>query len=165
MAIMSFIIVISAFAISPPLGFLVLAIVVVRRIVSLDTNSNSSSGNYFDNNRAKYIGSSSESSTHNQTPGSEVSSIDDIHNIYELAARGSKILEEQLKRIGASGKGLHELTDSVEVVLNQPLVNKLRYIASIRNKVIHEHDFQLSDTEINTFKTNVKDAYALLVIK
>lgn len=60
-------------------------------------------------------------------------------NHVELAVRGSQRIEVVLKEhFGAIGKGLHELLTSVEMVLPGETVKRARYIASVRNKVVHE---------------------------
>jgi len=42
---------------------------------------------------------------------------------------------------GASGKGLHEKITSVGNQLTPSMVKSMRYLATIRNKLVHEHDF------------------------
>lgn len=42
----------------------------------------------------------------------------------------------------ATGKGLHEKATSVEEKLTPELMKKIRYIATIRNKLVHEDDFK-----------------------
>lgn len=62
-------------------------------------------------------------------------------NHYELAIANCKKLEKMLEEgLGASGKGLHEKVSSVQDRLPAALVKRLRYIASVRNKLIHESD-------------------------
>jgi hypothetical protein len=74
-------------------------------------------------------------------------------NDYELVIKASKALEAQLQReFHSQGKGLHEHINSIAAQQHQQqpqgggglpetLVRKLRYIATIRNKLIHEADF------------------------
>lgn len=72
-----------------------------------------------------------------------------IDNLHELAAKTSKEIESMLKsRYNASGKGLHELLNSVEESLDKRTIRILRKIATLRNKVIHED----SRININEFK-------------
>ena len=62
----------------------------------------------------------------------------------ELAVKYSRYLEFLLeKRLGATGTGLHEKVTSVEKRLGEPLVKRLRWIATLRNKVVHEEGFAL----------------------
>jgi hypothetical protein len=63
-------------------------------------------------------------------------------NDYELAIKSSKELEHILeKEFQASGKGLHEKISSVSSALPAELVKNMRYLATIRNKLVHEHRF------------------------
>jgi hypothetical protein len=76
-------------------------------------------------------------------------------NDYELAIKYSKTLEQILKdRFGAKGKGLHECTSSVEAKLDAKTVKKLRYVATIRNKLVHDADYAKIDN-----KRQFKEAY------
>ncbi len=57
----------------------------------------------------------------------------------DLVVSRSKRLELLLKQhFHAEGKGLHQLVTSVEERLPHDVIKKLRYIATIRNKVVHE---------------------------
>lgn len=63
-------------------------------------------------------------------------------NDYELAIKSSKELEHLLDtEFDAHGKGLHEKISSVESSLSSELVRNMRYLATIRNKLVHEYDF------------------------
>jgi hypothetical protein len=67
-------------------------------------------------------------------------------NDYERAIKYSKSLETLLKnRFGATGKGLHEYTSSVESKLDPKIVKKLRYMATIRNKLVHDDGYSKID--------------------
>lgn len=56
--------------------------------------------------------------------------------------KASKELEYFLElEFKASGKGLHEKISSVQGDLPQDIVKKMRYLATIRNKLIHERGF------------------------
>jgi hypothetical protein len=63
----------------------------------------------------------------------------------ELAITRVKALETLLEGLGATGKGLHEKVTSVQSRLAQPLVKKLRFIATVRNKIVHESDYKQID--------------------
>lgn len=57
----------------------------------------------------------------------------------DLAVRKCQRLEQILQRdLGAAGKGLHQKVSSAEAILPAPLVRKLRLVATVRNKVVHE---------------------------
>jgi hypothetical protein len=60
-------------------------------------------------------------------------------NDYELVIKCSKHLEHYLEtEFRATGQGLHEKVSSVESRLPSKLVKDLRYLATIRNKLIHD---------------------------
>ncbi len=64
----------------------------------------------------------------------------------ELAVTRVKVLEALLEQgLGATGKGLHEKVTSVQSRLPTPLVKKLRFVATVRNKIVHESDYQQID--------------------
>ena len=57
----------------------------------------------------------------------------------------SKALEALLEqKFGATGRGLHEKLTSIEYQLEVGLVKNIRWIATMRNKVVHEN-FQLTN--------------------
>jgi hypothetical protein len=65
----------------------------------------------------------------------------------DLAITRSRRLEQMLeKHFGARGRGLHEKTGSVEARLPPELVRKLRLVATVRNKVVHEES-SISDRD------------------
>lgn len=60
------------------------------------------------------------------------------NNVYELVIKISKDLEILLEdEFGASGRGLHEKISSVQTELPAPLVKRMRYLATIRNRLVH----------------------------
>ena len=66
----------------------------------------------------------------------------------DLAVRRSKRLEGRLrKNFGVTGRGLHELIDAAKArnALPTPLVKKLRFIATVRNKIVHDADYTRID--------------------
>ena len=64
----------------------------------------------------------------------------------DLAVRRSKRLEALLRDgLGATGRGLHEKTSSVEAKLPADLVRRLRFVATIRNKIVHDLDYDRMD--------------------
>ncbi|WP_100754029.1 DUF4145 domain-containing protein [Vibrio salilacus] len=64
----------------------------------------------------------------------------DIENVVTRTRKIEALLRAQYH---ADGKGLHQLITSCEERLPHDVISKLRYIATIRNKVVHEHDFKL----------------------
>lgn len=64
----------------------------------------------------------------------------------DLVVNLAKKLESLLsKEYGADGKGLHEKVSSVEGHLSPEIVRKIRKVASIRNRVVHEDGYELSN--------------------
>ena len=64
----------------------------------------------------------------------------------DLAIGCCKRLESLLeKKLGATGRGLHEKVSSVEARLPRELVRKIRLVATVRNKVVHEADYTAID--------------------
>ncbi|WP_146036404.1 hypothetical protein ACMGGD_27665 [Pseudomonas sp. BNK-6] len=47
-------------------------------------------------------------------------------------------VESLLLQLGASGRGLHEKLSSIEGMISPPMAKKIRWIASVRNKAVHE---------------------------
>jgi hypothetical protein len=66
----------------------------------------------------------------------------DIDTVIE----GSRVLEQLLEiRLGAKGRGLHQKINSIGTnILPARTIKRLRWIATMRNKVVHE-DFSLPD--------------------
>mmetsp|Transcript_14004 Transcript_14004/g.19475 ORF Transcript_14004/g.19475 Transcript_14004/m.19475 type:complete len:107 (-) Transcript_14004:16-336(-) len=60
----------------------------------------------------------------------------------DLVVHYSKKLEGILDSYGATGKGLHQKTNSLESKLPADVKKDLHYIATIRNKIVHETSFQ-----------------------
>lgn len=66
----------------------------------------------------------------------------------ETAVRYSKRFESLLEReYGAVGKGLHEKLSSVEDRLRQDNVKTIRWIATIRNRAVHEDGFEIDNLD------------------
>ncbi len=64
----------------------------------------------------------------------------------ELVIKNSKKLEGLLeKHFAATGRGLHEKVGSVERKLPDGVVRRLRFIATIRNKIVHEESYDKID--------------------
>lgn len=78
-----------------------------------------------------------------------------------LAVDIARQLESALEASGATGKGLHEKVGSIENKLPEALVTKLRFIASVRNKIVHEDEL-LPDEDISVFVEAGKQAVEAL---
>ncbi|CAH0518493.1 unnamed protein product [Peronospora belbahrii] len=62
-------------------------------------------------------------------------------NDYQLAIETSKELEYLLeKEFHARGQGLHEKVSSVEGAIPNVTVRSIRYVATLRNKLIHDRE-------------------------
>ena len=79
----------------------------------------------------------------------------------------NKILEKTRKietlliiNYHANGKGLHEKISSVENEINSAEVKKLRWIATMRNKSVHEDGFEIED--LNSFLEECDNVINLL---
>jgi hypothetical protein len=66
----------------------------------------------------------------------------DIDSVIRYSKKLEKRLEQQY---GANGRGLHEKASSVESQLTASTLKSLRWVATMRNKVVHEDDFQLDN--------------------
>lgn len=65
---------------------------------------------------------------------------------YKTLLQSFKKIENVLEqRFGAAGRGMHEKVLSVEHLLPQELVRRVRRIAYLRNKALHEDGFEIHD--------------------
>ncbi len=79
-----------------------------------------------------------------------------MSGIYEKVIKNTKKIEALLEeKLTAEGKGLYEKTVSVEAFVDQDIVKKIRRIATIRNKLMHEDEFELANTD--SFEEDCKD--------
>lgn len=67
---------------------------------------------------------------------------EELAKIISFSREIESILKDKFK---AKGKGLHTYIDSIENMLNLQLVKDLRYIATIRNKAMHESTFKMDN--------------------
>lgn len=77
----------------------------------------------------------------------ETKKVDWVGSDVDVVVHYSKRLEAILKEFGASGKGLHQQTNSLESKLPSTLTKELHYVATIRNKIIHEKSSNLDNRE------------------
>eukprot|EP00608_Synchroma_pusillum_P005251 CAMPEP_0198424140 /NCGR_PEP_ID=MMETSP1452-20131203/3632_1 /TAXON_ID=1181717 /ORGANISM="Synchroma pusillum, Strain CCMP3072" /LENGTH=104 /DNA_ID=CAMNT_0044144465 /DNA_START=54 /DNA_END=368 /DNA_ORIENTATION=- len=66
-------------------------------------------------------------------------------NDYELAIVLSKRLEAELAKLGAEGKGLHERVTAAGDRIPRDVQRRLRAVATVRNKLIHEQAYNRID--------------------
>jgi len=73
----------------------------------------------------------------------------------------SSELESALRRAGASGAGLHELTESLAAAMPPELVKKAHYLAAVRNQVAHEGAASSSEeVDVDAFNRACDDVTA-----
>lgn len=58
-------------------------------------------------------------------------------------------VESLLLQLGASGRGLHEKLSAIEGVISPPMVKKIRWIASVRNKAVHERVVEVDSEDFS----------------
>ncbi len=63
----------------------------------------------------------------------------------DLVISRCKELESLLERHGARGSGLHEKTSSLAHRLPPATVRQLRFIATVRNRLVHESEYRRID--------------------
>ncbi|WP_018174157.1 hypothetical protein [Thioalkalivibrio sp. ALJ9] len=67
----------------------------------------------------------------------------------EAVFRYSKKIESALESVfGAEGRGLHEKVTSIEGDLPTEIAKKIRFIASVRNKLAHEEGYELESHDV-----------------
>ncbi|OQS07949.1 hypothetical protein THRCLA_00063, partial [Thraustotheca clavata] len=83
-------------------------------------------------------------------------------NDYELVIKCSKELEYILENeFGATGRGLHEKISSANAPFSAELIKQMRYLATIRNKLIHERGFDAIPDRANFIMKFEKSAQEL----
>ncbi|OCH42712.1 DUF4145 domain-containing protein [Aliivibrio fischeri] len=79
----------------------------------------------------------------------------------DLVVKQSRKIESLLKtHYHAEGKGLHQLISSCEERLPHEVIKKLRFIATMRNKVVHDEGYKLEDK--SAFKATCKEMNDIL---
>ena len=76
-----------------------------------------------------------------------MASAEEIGRILQLTSE----IEMLLENMGGTGRGLHDKATSIEERLPENILNKLRYIASVRNAAAHEGKFK---GEFSSFKSS-----------
>eukprot|EP00742_Colponemidia_sp_Colp-10_P002862 GILJ01003056.1.p1 GENE.GILJ01003056.1~~GILJ01003056.1.p1 ORF type:complete len:108 (-),score=11.11 GILJ01003056.1:158-481(-) len=81
---------------------------------------------------------------------------------YDIVVHYSKHYEHFLEeKLGATGEGLHQKITSVQNKIDVKTIKKLRYIATIRNKLIHDKNCTKLDDR-KTFLQTCKEVNQLL---
>ena len=78
-----------------------------------------------------------------------------IEELIKIAQDIETVLEEDY---GATGKGLHEKASSVESQLTPEVMKRIRFIATIRNKAVHD-DIQSAEKEIENVRSAAEAVY------
>jgi hypothetical protein len=79
-------------------------------------------------------------------------------NKWKVIEYNKKIEKALVNNYGAQGKGLHSKLTSVEDKLAPDLVKKIRFIASVRNKLVHDANYKdLPKDFIRTNKEVLKE--------
>ncbi len=79
----------------------------------------------------------------------------------ELAVKQSQKIESLLRTYYyAEGRGLHQLITSCERRLPNDVISRLRFIATIRNKVVHEEGYKIEDKSL--FKETCSEVVDIL---
>ena len=78
----------------------------------------------------------------------------------ETAVKASRQIEDLLgQQFGATGRGLHEKLTSVERHLPGKILGRARYVASVRNAVVHDHNAIIKDRAGFSAATNAVIAF------
>jgi len=72
---------------------------------------------------------------------------------YETVINYTKEIETILVEMGAEGKGLHAKVNSLKDNLDEATIKSIRFIASIRNKLLHDSNFTLTDDLLESFES------------
>ncbi|NHF65984.1 hypothetical protein [Xanthomonas hortorum] len=70
----------------------------------------------------------------------------------------AKQVEGRLQALGAIGRGLHEKANSVEQILGSKLTKRIRFLASVRNQVVHNPEVELTPELLSSFLSAAEDA-------
>lgn len=71
---------------------------------------------------------------------------------YEEVITRTKRIESFLEGIGAEGRGLHHKASSLKRSLDPDLVKKIRFVATIRNRLLHEDGFEVGTRLMKAFQ-------------
>ncbi|CAN7534118.1 hypothetical protein LJR143_003638 [Pseudoxanthomonas sp. LjRoot143] len=63
----------------------------------------------------------------------------------EIVLKETKSIESMLGKLGANGRGLREKAESIKHLLTDGAFRNIRFMATVRNKLVHEDGFDLTD--------------------
>ena len=84
---------------------------------------------------------------------------------YQKILDKTKKIETLLSEMGAVGKGLHQKLSSIESHIDKGIVRSIRFIASIRNKFLHDANFKLTDELLSDFESSCEKVLRYLIAK
>lgn len=79
-----------------------------------------------------------------------------------IIALKSAQLEEQLRKAGATGVGLKELSESVSHLFSEADIARIRKVYELRNKAIHEHGYFIDQSVLDRYVVNVDSVIHVL---
>lgn len=68
-----------------------------------------------------------------------------MSHMQEVVNCSKRIETILVSQFGANGRGLHEKLSSVGNLIPVPLSKRIRYIATLRNKLVHEDGYEIED--------------------
>jgi len=74
----------------------------------------------------------------------------------------TKQIEGKLQALGATGRGLHEKATSIEAVLGTELTKRIRFLATVRNKLVHDPEVVVSGSLLVEFSSAAADVISRL---
>ena len=72
-------------------------------------------------------------------------------DVYRSIIKTTKEIEALLDLAGAEGVGIHQKANSLEGEFSSDFFKKLRFVAAIRNKAVHEVDFEPDESLMRDF--------------
>jgi len=72
---------------------------------------------------------------------------------YEIVVKNTKKIEAILNKMDAEGSGLYEKSLSIQNKLDKKTLNSIRFVSTVRNKLLHEDGFELSPKLLKDFLT------------
>ncbi|UXJ53988.1 hypothetical protein [Pseudomonas citronellolis] len=86
----------------------------------------------------------------------------DMRNARGLIAEKGTRVEALLRSAGGEGKGIKELSASIERDLAPATIRQIRHVYIVRNKALHEEAFVINEAELQRFVAAADDVIASL---
>ena len=84
--------------------------------------------------------------------------MEEKNKIVATIVLGISTLEKYLKEMGAEGKGIKELCQSIDYKLTPELLKKIRHCNKLRNRVVHDQ-YIPTKTEFTFFESYIKSIF------